>query len=206
MTGFRDATQRRTPPPGPKPAGKPTGKPTTPPAPPAAKPTTKPNTNPNPNPAPNNRPPSPAHRPAHTRKDPDMGIARNPDASLQRWGRDLASISPALDELAEGTGRTAETISGAAEAVKALAELGDSELPADRGLVAEAQAIYADLARIAAAQEALQAQLRQLSTRGDALAASYKRQHETDEARLSGERGGVAREKRADVSAAEQDT
>jgi len=42
--------------------------------------------------------------------------------------------------------------------------------------------------------------------RAEELGAQYGRAHEVDEARLAGERGGRAREKRADVSAAERDT
>lgn len=133
-------------------------------------------------------------------------IQHQDDASLQKWGRNLTSVSPALEELAKSTDSQGQVAGAVAAAVSRLAAQGDDELPAAKAVVAETQAIAAELKQIEAEQAAAAQRLRSLMGRADALGASYKRNHEVDEARLAGERGGRHREKRADVTAAEQDT
>jgi hypothetical protein len=128
------------------------------------------------------------------------------DASLQGWGRDLSSIGPALGELANVGRASAEQAEAAVAGLGRLAALGSDELPADRGLVAEVQGVHAEASRWQAQMAEAAAGLASLSARADGLPAAYRVAHDTDEGRLAGERGGVEREKRADVGRAEQDT
>jgi len=92
-----------------------------------------------------------------------------------------------------------ELVEALAASIAKLRAQGEDELPADRGLVAEVEAIAAELREIREDDRTAMA-------RAEELGAQYGRAHEVDEARLAGERGGRAREKRADVSAAERDT
>lgn len=133
-----------------------------------------------------------------------MTVRHDDDASLQRWGRNLKTISPAIEELLQAARQQDELAEAIASGVSKLAVQGESELPADRALVAEAEAIAAELRELMTDDRA--GRLARLRARADELARSYGRLHEVDEARLAGERGGRAREKRADVAAAESDT
>lgn len=133
-------------------------------------------------------------------------VQHQDDVSLQRWGRNLTTVSPAIEELAKGADKHGEVAGAVASAVAKLASQGEDELPAAPTVVAEAQAIAAELRQVEAEQAAAAQKLRSLMGRADALGASYRRNHETDEARLAGERGGRHRERRADVGHAEQDT
>lgn len=133
-----------------------------------------------------------------------MTVRHDDDASLQRWGRNLKTISPAIEELLQAARQQDELAEAIASGVSKLAVQGESELPADRALVAEAEAIAAELRELMTDDRA--GRLARLRDRADELVRSYGRLHEVDEARLAGERGGRAREKRADVAAAESDT
>lgn len=131
-------------------------------------------------------------------------VQHQEDASLQRWGRNLKTISPAIEDLAKAADGTSELADAIATGVSKLAQQGEDDLPAHKTLTAEAAAIAAELKTIQADNPA--ARLRSLAARAEALGITYRQQHETDEARLAGERGSRAREKRADVTNAEQDT
>ncbi|MEU5946329.1 hypothetical protein ABZ793_12295 [Micromonospora sp. NPDC047465] len=133
-------------------------------------------------------------------------VQHSDDASLQRWGRNLRTVSPAIEELARAADQHTRLAGAIATSVQKLATQGETDLPAHPTVTAEAAAIAAELKQAQAEHEAAAGKLRQLAARADALGASYMRQHETDEARLAGERGSRAREKRADVAHAEQDT
>jgi hypothetical protein len=126
------------------------------------------------------------------------------DASLQRWGRNLATVAPALQELATNARVAEDQAAAAAQALGRIASQGDSELPADHPLVAELEDIQRELAQINA--EPVSARFGALVDRAEALTRTYRTRHEVDEERLAGGRGGRAREKRADVTTAEQDT
>ncbi|MFG2165499.1 hypothetical protein [Micromonospora chersina] len=148
----------------------------------------------------------PSPQPRATPKENAPMVQHQDDVSLQRWGRNLTTVSPAIEELAKQADAQGQLAGAVATAVGKLAAQGDDELPAAKTVTAEAQAIAAELKQVEAEQAAAAQKLRSLMGRADALGASYKRNHEVDEARLAGERGGRHRERRADVSQAEQDT
>lgn len=135
-------------------------------------------------------------------------MALNPrdDASLQAWGRHLGTVAPAVQEVASASSKVTEQDQVVASSLGKLAQMGESDLPASRSLTAEVQAAAAEAKSIADDAAALDARRRALAARAETLPSRYHREHETDEARLRGERGGRHRERRADVSAAEQDT
>lgn len=146
----------------------------------------------------------PASAPRHAPGgDNEMGVRHDDDASLQRWGRNLRTIAPALEDLAKTAEQTNRLAAAITSGVKRLAGQGEIDLPADPNLVAEAEAIAAELKAIQA--EDPTHRLRALAARAEVLAGQYHQRHEVDEARLSGERGGRHKEKRADVSTAEKD-
>lgn len=128
------------------------------------------------------------------------------DASLQAWGRNLRHIAPAYDELGKRYNQVHAEDATAAEALRKIAAQADSDLPVAKPLAAEVQAIAAEAQAIAAAQEELNARRRSLRDRSEVLPTTYRREHETDEDRVNAPRNGRAAEKRADVTAAEQDT
>lgn len=148
----------------------------------------------------------PIPQPRVTPKENRPMIQHQDDSSLQKWGRNLTTVGPALEEFAKTTDGHAEFAGQLATAVGRLASQGDDELPAAKSVTAEAAAIAAELKQVEAEAAAAAGKLRSLAGRADALGASYRRNHETDEARLAGERGGRHKEKRADVGQAEQDT
>jgi hypothetical protein len=129
------------------------------------------------------------------------------DSSLFRWGQDLGLLAPAFDE---ERGRHAAAAEAAKEttvaASRRLAQLGETDVPASRALSSEVSAITAEAQRLQSEHEALAARWAALRDRAEVLPTLYRREHEVDEARREGERGGVHREMRADVRAAQQDT
>ncbi|MGA3524142.1 hypothetical protein [Melissospora conviva] len=157
-----------------------------------------------------NPPPAPKHATPNTNyvrgNDTMTTVPSESDASLQKWGRNLRHVPGVLDEFAHATRKDAAQFEAMAASMQALANQGDSDLPAAKPLVAEAAAIAADLKAIAAERAEHDNRLRRIRERSEALSPRYLREHEVDEARLAGERGGRHVEKRADVSVAEQDT
>lgn len=146
------------------------------------------------------------HQEARDDTEGSTMVQHQDDASLQRWGRNLTTIGPAIEEMARDADKKAQLAGAIAASVQKLATQGETDLPAHPTVTAEAAAIAAELKQAQAESEAAVARLRGLAARADALGASYRRNHEVDEARLNGERGSRAREKRADVGLAEQDT
>lgn len=132
------------------------------------------------------------------------GIQYQDDASLHRWGRNLGTIAPAVHELAGRHGQLQAEVEQAVAVVNQLAGQGATDVPGAKAVVAEVEAIKAELASIQGQETA--AKLKRLAERAEALGALYRSHHETDEGRLNGERGSRAQERRADVGAAEQDT
>ncbi|MEU7609570.1 hypothetical protein [Micromonospora sp. NPDC049204] len=131
-------------------------------------------------------------------------VQHQDDASLQKWGRNLTTVSPAIEDAAKAAAVNDELLTALASSVQKLANQGDTELPASPAIVAEAASIAAALKAIEA--EEVPRRLRELAARAEALGSMYRNDHEVDEARLAGERGGRHKEKRADVGAAELDT
>jgi hypothetical protein len=133
-----------------------------------------------------------------------MGIEHQDDASLYRWGRNLGTVSPAVEELAKAARVQEEQLTAVTKAVSQLSVQGESSQPADRAVVSQVQAVQARLAAVAA--NPVSAELAAIATEAEGLRALYMRRHDGDEGRLSGERGGRHVEKRADVQSGEQDT
>jgi hypothetical protein len=130
------------------------------------------------------------------------------DTSLQGWGRKtLPLIGETLTELVQARAKTVAEDQALADALKKIASQGeDGTLPASPPLAAEVGAIAAEAQKIAADEEALQNRRAALKGRAEVLPNMYRREHETDEDRLDSPRHNRAAEKRADVTAAEQDT
>ncbi len=139
---------------------------------------------------------------------PGSALHPNDDTSLQGWGRkQLPAIAPALHEVATKQAKDLETAKGATAAVARIAALAnDGTLPADKRLAAEVDAIARESAQLDNEAEALNARRRALAAKAEALPGMYRSEHETDEDRLDAPRGSRAAERRADVTAAEQDT
>jgi hypothetical protein len=152
------------------------------------------------------RKPSPRPRPGKVTAQEETMVQHEDDASLQKWGRNLKTVGPAIEDLAKKDDQQVAFGAAIAASVRKLAVQGDSDLPADKTLVAEVDSIAAELRAIQAEREAQTQRLRGLAARAETLGGTYSRQHDVDEARLAGERGGRHREKRADVGTAEQDT
>ena len=127
-------------------------------------------------------------------------IQYSDDQSLQRWGANLGGASAAADEVAR--------LYAEAEAAKArfnqvfgkIATQAESELPTSPTLVADVQGVKAKADQAASCDE-----WRSVAAEAEQLPAVYRREHETDQDRLDAPRGGIAQEKRADVTAATQD-
>lgn len=155
--------------------------------------------------------PKPRQAPRHSAGGTTEGgrtpvtIQHSDDASLQRWGRNIGSIGQALAEVADVDSKAHEAGKTVTAGIRKLAVQGENDQPASKRLVAELDHIARSSQRIDDEIEALIAQRRALAAQAEALPARYRTDHETDEARLQGERGGRQREKRADVTAAEQD-
>jgi len=153
---------------------------------------------------PNTKSPRPADGPRDTGGSDDMtepgGIKYNADQSLQRAGANLGGAEEAAAEV--------QRLYAQAEAAKArfnevfsrATTQMETELPAAARLNAEMEATKAQAARATSADE-----WRAVAANAATLPATYRREHEVDEERLSGGRGGRHKEKRADVGYAEQD-
>ncbi|RKN55978.1 hypothetical protein D7193_15445 [Micromonospora costi] len=157
-----------------------------------------------PRPAPTKTPTPPPREASHGRSN-TMGIRITEDMSLQRWGRTLKEIAPAIDEVTTDLNPLVERAGVLATSVKQLATHGENDLPAMKPLVAEVESVASDLAAIKDEAEAVMARYRTLSARAETLHGMYERGHFGDEDRMNGVRGSRAAEKRADIAAAERD-
>lgn len=140
-------------------------------------------------------------------KEPDMtgptgdtGIGYSDDQSLQRWGRNLGTIEQAIAEGARLYAEAEAYKAKLASALSAIRNQAENELPASGRVRADVEALEARARTASSADE-----LRAVAADAAALPAVYRNEHEVDEARLNGGRGGREREKRADVTIAEQD-
>lgn len=129
------------------------------------------------------------------------GLTHNEDASLQRWGANLKGAEDAAAEVAAKYQQAED----AAEAFRStwgkVANQGENELPVSNRVKADVDSITTRAKKAATAAE-----WRSVGADAATLPAAYQREHETDEDRLNAPRGSRARERRADVSVAEQDT
>lgn len=123
------------------------------------------------------------------------------DQSLQRAGRNLRGAEAAAAEV--------QRLYAQAEAAKAafntkfgrISHQFENELPAGARLKAEVEATARQAQAASTADD-----WRAVAANTASLPAIYTQEHDTDEARLDGsERGGRHKERRADVSYAEQD-
>lgn len=122
------------------------------------------------------------------------------DQSLQRWGRNLGAAETHAAEVAR---LYAEAEAAAAEYRQKFGQIttqAETDLPTNPRLKAELQDVQAQANRAASADE-----WRGVSNTAAVLPAVYRSEHDTDEARLETPRTSRAAERRADVSAAEQD-
>lgn len=123
------------------------------------------------------------------------------DQSLQRFGRNLTPIGTAVGQVASATAAVEAHQNRLRQQLGKIQAQAAAELPASHRLVAEIDDLVARAARATSADE-----WRQVEAIADTLPAVYRVEHETDEDRAAGGRGGVEREKRADVATAQQDT
>lgn len=123
------------------------------------------------------------------------------DSSLQGWGHNLRGAEEAAEEVAAAYAAAEAKADAFRHVFGKTTQQGATDLPADHQLVADMEATHT------AMQDARESSLwRRIGTELAALPAMYRNRHEVDEARLAGGRGGVTREKRADVGYAQQDT
>jgi hypothetical protein len=135
------------------------------------------------------------------------GTTSTETPSLQRWGRNLRGVEPAVEQVRKqhaGVVANDDAVARAIETMAAQANNGD--LPVSKALAAEMQALAEAARKIHAEEEALQARRRNLAARAGAVPTMYAREHETDEDRLNQPRNGRRAERQADVQTAEKDT
>ncbi|MFY1595511.1 hypothetical protein [Micromonospora sp. WMMD737] len=135
-----------------------------------------------------------------------MGIRHDEDGSLFRFGQNLTTVGPAIGEIASQQGRHKTMIDALAEGIKKLATHGDTEQPASKALVSSVEVLARKMAAFAQEEEERIGTLRQLEAEADLLRGEFDREHEVDQARRHGARGGVHREMKADVGRGVQDT
>lgn len=127
--------------------------------------------------------------------------------SLQRWGRNLRGMEPAVEQIRQQHAGVVANDDALARAIETMASQADGgELPVSKALATEMRELAKSARQIHHDEEALQARRRNLAARAGAMPTMYAREHETDEDRLNNPRNSRAAEKRADVSAAEKDT
>jgi hypothetical protein len=134
------------------------------------------------------------------------GRIHRPDGSLQGWGRRSKLLPDFIQEWRRGVQSQSQAANEFAAEISAWGNQAGTELPADKALAAEAEAIGQEARAVAEAQAQLDQRLRALEARAASVHGNYQRSHATDEARLGGERAPVHQEKRADVGHALQDT
>jgi hypothetical protein len=127
----------------------------------------------------------------------------NPDADLFAWGRFLGMAPEQLDTAALEAGKAAYRAEQVATALARMAQQGASELPADKTLAAEVEAVAARARKAAQGFEAAQAELRWAQADSESLHQKFRSAHEADLARLEGERAARHIEKKADVGPAD---
>lgn len=144
-------------------------------------------------------------RPTSNSRANDQSFKPSTNPSLFRWGRDLAQLAPAVQQVQTSHRKVAEEDAALAAAFSRMAQISETDVPADSPLVAEMAAAAQEAHRIAAEEAALDKRRDALAARVEVLPRMYHKHHENDEGRLAGQRGGRQREKGADVGRGEQD-
>ena len=116
------------------------------------------------------------------------GTTSTETPSLQRWGRNLRGVEPAVEQVRKQHAGVVANDDAVARAIETMA-----------ALAVAARKIHAE-------EEALQTRRRNLAARAGAVPTMYAREHETDEDRLNQPRNSRRAERQADVTTAEKDT
>lgn len=138
--------------------------------------------------------------------DAAAGIQISDDASLRKWGTDLAKISPVIQEVNSAVVKADAAFERAAAALAKIAQQADTDQPASKRLSAEVAALATQARQIAAERAALTERARGLIAQAETLPATFKNEHERDLDRADFPRNGWQAEKRADLGAMEQDS
>jgi hypothetical protein len=144
----------------------------------------------------------PADKPADSHGGSKKMVKTHGTPSLQAWGRCLPTVEAALLEKQRELRRVEADLEGITQAVTRLHDQGEQELPASKKLIALLDDIQASMKRLPRLSEAIS----RIASTANALGPMYRAEHMGDEDRLAGMRGGVPREKRADVGEAQRDT
>lgn len=146
------------------------------------------------------RPAPTADRSNSTTGGNDMTMPYSDDQSLQRAGANLSAFAAAAEEIRKEQARVDAMKATYVETLGKATTQMENDMPSSTRLRAEMEDTLAKAKR-ASDEAGWGAVAGQAGT----LPGTYRREHETDEDRLAGGRGGRHKEKRADVTVAEQD-
>ena len=124
----------------------------------------------------------------------------NPDQSLQRAGANLGGVEEAADEMAAAYAAAEAKAANFTQTFGRMVDQMVNDMPASAVLKADMEATRQKANRATTADE-----WREVVGQAATLKKVYDREHEVDQARLAGGRGGRHRERRADVTTAERD-
>lgn len=122
------------------------------------------------------------------------------DQSLQRAGANLRGAEEAAAEVQRLYAQAEAAKQRFTQVFGAATQQMEDDMPSSSRLRAEMETTQRQAQRATTADE-----WRAVSAQAATLPATYRQEHETDEDRLAGGRGGRHRERRADVAYAEQD-
>ncbi|HWB37012.1 MAG TPA: hypothetical protein VHA75_13410 [Rugosimonospora sp.] len=145
-------------------------------------------------------------QPTPTPEDPAEGINPHSDQSLHSWGRSLGRYPAAIEQVHTASKQRTSHVAAMAAKMKQLAQVAETEMPADRRLASTIGDTASAMSTLAAEYEALDRRLATLHESAAGLPGMYRAQHEADEERLNNPRNGLDSEQRADVGRARQDT
>ncbi len=130
----------------------------------------------------------------------DSTLQFKSDQSLQRAGANLGAAEDAAGEVQRAFASAEAAAYQYVQTFKQMTDQMEHEMPASPRLKAEMQDLLSRANRARTADE-----WRAVMASAATLQGLYRREHETDEDRLNGGRGGRDRERRADVTVASQD-
>ncbi len=130
----------------------------------------------------------------------DSTLQFKSDQSLQRAGRNLGGTEGAAEEVQRAFAAAEQAKDQFVQTFRQMVEQMENDMPSAPRLRGELQAVLARAHSATTADE-----WRAVVADAATLKAVYEREHEMDEERLNGGRGGRNRERRADVSVASQD-
>lgn len=140
--------------------------------------------------------------PAATPRGGKTMVKTHGNPSLQAWGRCLPTVEETLLEKQREFKRLEVEMQAVLTAIDTLHNQGEHELPESPRLISALEDIKKSVERLPKVSEALA----RIAGNATALGPLYRTEFAGDENRLAGERGGVNREKRADVGEAQKDT